>query len=50
MSERKISRYGWTPDLPDHRDHFYSAPYEVTSTLPISIDLTDRCPAVYDQR
>ncbi len=25
----KISRYGWLPDLPDHRDHFYAAPVEV---------------------
>jgi C1A family cysteine protease len=23
---RKIARYGWTPDLPDQRDHQYAAP------------------------
>ena len=23
---RKIKRYGWIPDLPDHRDHLYAAP------------------------
>jgi len=25
----KVSRYGWVPDLPDHRDHLYAAPVEV---------------------
>ena len=30
----KISRYGWLPDLPDHRDHFYAAPVEWVEALP----------------
>ena len=25
----KISRYGWLPDLPDHRDFLYAAPAEI---------------------
>lgn len=39
--------YGWRPDLPDHRDHFYSAPAHIM--LPSSVDLRSHCPVVYDQ-
>ncbi len=46
---RQIQRYGWIPDLPDHRDHLYAAPARVLQTLPSSIDLTAQCPPVYDQ-
>ncbi len=46
---RKIARYGWIPDLPDQRDHLYTAPREVLLALPGSIDLRPQCPAVYDQ-
>ncbi len=46
MSTHK-KRYGWRPDLPDHRDHvleaFRAAP------LPKYVDLRPKCPAVYDQ-
>ena len=35
----KISRYGWLPDLPDHRDHYYAAPVEVAGVLPAKTDL-----------
>jgi len=45
----KISRYGWLPDLPDHRDHFYAAPVERAGALPASVDLRPQCPPVYDQ-
>ena len=45
----KISRYGWLPDLPDHRDHYYAAPVEKAAVLPVSTDLRDQCPPVYDQ-
>jgi C1A family cysteine protease len=45
----KIKRYGWTPDLPDHRDHLYAAPYEVLRKLPAQVDMRNQCPAVYDQ-
>ncbi len=30
----KIARYGWLPDLPDQRDHFYAAPVELAGVLP----------------
>jgi C1A family cysteine protease len=46
---RKIQRYGWVPDLPDHRDHLYAAPPRFLTALPPSVDLRPSCPAVYDQ-
>ena len=46
---RKVVRYGWIPDLPDHRDIMYAAPYDVVKALPAKVDLTSKCPAVYDQ-
>ena len=45
----KISRYGWLPDLPDQRDHFYAAPVMRAGALPASADLRPQCPPVYDQ-
>jgi C1A family cysteine protease len=46
---RPTARYGWIPDLPDHRDHIYGAPLPVLATLPPSVDLRADCPKVYDQ-
>ena len=46
---RQIARYGWTPDLPDQRDHLYAAPPPIVGQLPRCADLTSSCPAVYDQ-
>jgi len=45
----KIARYGWLPDLPDERDHFYAAPVELAGVLPAKVDLRPQCPPVYDQ-
>ena len=45
----KIKRYGWTRDLPDHRDHLYAAPKATLAALPASVDLRGQCPPVYDQ-
>jgi C1A family cysteine protease len=42
-------KYGWAPDLPDHRDHLYSAPQPVLAKLPPKKDLRSGCPPVYDQ-
>lgn len=47
--ERKIKRYGWSPDLPDGRDMMYAAPFEQLAALPDKVDLRDKCPEVYDQ-
>src|SRR6266436_3557786 len=49
-SNHKIQKYGWVPDLPDHRDFLYSAPQAVLGAkLPKSVDLRPNCPPVYDQ-
>ena len=45
----QTAKYGWIPDIPDHRDHLYGAPIRTLQTLPPSVDLTAKCPAVYDQ-
>ena len=48
---RRPQRYGWIPDLPDHRDFLYAAPAPTLRALPTSVDL--RGPlfqTVYDQR
>ena len=42
-------KYGWAPDLPDQRDHLYSAPQPILAKLPPKKDLRSGCPAVYDQ-
>jgi C1A family cysteine protease len=45
----KIFRYGWLPDLPDHRDYLYAAPVAIVGALPTVVDLRAQCPPVYDQ-
>lgn len=47
--QRKIKRYGWIPDIPDHRDLVYSAPMAMVKKLPTKVDLRTACPPVYDQ-
>ena len=45
-----LRRYGWTPDVPDHRDHLYSTPGLQLKALPPAVDLRSHCPStVYDQ-
>jgi C1A family cysteine protease len=39
LTERKIKKYGWIPDLPDNRDLPYAAPHALLQTLPPSVDL-----------
>jgi|SRR5665213_1896889 len=34
LTQRKIARYGWLPDLPDARDHLYAAPMEMLGAIP----------------
>lgn len=46
---QKIKRLGWKPDIPDHRDHIYSAPVALAAALPPRVDLRPSCPPVYDQ-
>jgi C1A family cysteine protease len=49
MGLRRLSRYGWVPDLPDVRDYLYAAAPSVVANLPTRVDLRDNCPKVYDQ-
>ena len=46
---RKIQKFGWVPDLPDHRDHLYAAPQPVLAVLPAKVDLRKKCPPVLNQ-
>jgi C1A family cysteine protease len=46
---RRIGRYGWKPDLPDHRDFYYAVAPPIAAALPAKIDLRPQCPPVYDQ-
>jgi len=44
--------FGWTPDVPDNRDHTYAAPLAkltAAAPLPNKVDLRKKCPAVYNQ-
>lgn len=49
LPSRTIHKLGWIPDLPDMRDHLYSAPQATMAALPAQVDLRANCPAVYDQ-
>ncbi|MGH8040544.1 MAG: C1 family peptidase [Rudaea sp.] len=46
---RTPSWYGWIPDLPDQRDHFYGVLHAAPARLPAKIDLRAHCPPVEDQ-
>jgi len=46
---RNTSHYGWVPDLPDARDHLFSAPRLAIANPPPKTDLRAGLPAVYDQ-
>ena len=49
LYRRTLRRYGWLPDMPDHRDHMYAAPAKVLKALPARVDLRPQCPPVYHQ-
>jgi len=42
-------RYGWQPDLPDHRDFSYAATRAAIRKLPVWIDFRAKLSAGYDQ-
>jgi C1A family cysteine protease len=47
---RAKARYGWNRDMPDQRDHFFSAPLDkFPQGVPPTVDLRSHCPPVYDQ-
>lgn len=47
--QRRIGRYGWKPDLPDHRDFLYATPPATAAALPTKVDLRPQCPPVCNQ-
>jgi len=47
LAVRTQKRYGWRPDHPDMRDFLMAV--EPLKTLPVSVSLRDKMPAVYDQ-
>jgi C1A family cysteine protease len=49
MITRKIARYGWVRDLPDHRDFKFAARRPMPVDLQPMVDLRPKCPPVYDQ-
>lgn len=50
MKTRQIERFGWLPDLPDHRDKLYEPAQSFAfAGLPASVDLRPKCPPVVDQ-
>jgi hypothetical protein len=51
MAESKLGRkYSWKQSLPDHRDHIYSAPHSIITSLPPIVDLRPHMPKIYDQQ
>jgi C1A family cysteine protease len=46
---RHIKKFGWIPDLPDARDHVFSAPIPLMGAMPAKVDLRPGCPPVLNQ-
>jgi C1A family cysteine protease len=49
LEHRRIAGFGWKPDLPDVRDHYFAVLPATMKKLPPKLDLRPRCPPVYDQ-
>jgi C1A family cysteine protease len=49
LKARRITRYGWLPDLPDQRDFIFAARHALPVRLPVSVDLRPTCSPVEDQ-
>src|SRR5947209_4159901 len=49
INKRSPQWYGWLPDLPDHRDLFYSAVAPRLVSPPAKVDLRSKCSPVEDQ-
>ena len=45
---RKIKRYGYKPDLGDHRDHYYAPKAQIEAIAP-AVDLRPQMPRVWNQ-
>jgi C1A family cysteine protease len=44
-----LKKLGWKPDVPDQRDHRFSLPHVSAQALPPKVDLSPKCPPVWDQ-
>jgi C1A family cysteine protease len=42
-------KYGWKPDLPDHRDFEYALHFTAPAVIPQTVDLRKQCSKVEDQ-
>ena len=49
IHKRSPQWYGWLPDLPDHRDLYYSAVAPRLVSPPAKVDLRSKCSPVEDQ-
>ncbi len=49
INTRSPRWYGWLPDLPDHRDLFFSAVAPRLAALPRKVDMRSKCSPVEDQ-
>lgn len=49
LERRRIAGFGWMPDLPDARDHYFAVKPATMRKLPATVDLRPGCPSVYDQ-
>jgi len=48
VTEFKYKKYGWRPQLPDHRDYYHL--FDKSKNKNVNcVDLRDKCPPVYDQ-
>jgi C1A family cysteine protease len=51
FTSRKVARYGWKPDLPDHRDLLAPPHHQFTAAkLPDYVDMRAQVPYIYDQK
>jgi len=49
MAKKKLKKYGWIPDTPDHRDLKFTAPRHLAEDIPSHVDLRPQMPPIYDQ-
>jgi C1A family cysteine protease len=49
ITNSETKKYGWIPDLPDHRDIMYSVVRAIPAKLPPTADLRPTCSKVEDQ-
>jgi C1A family cysteine protease len=47
--QERIAGFGWKPDLPDIRDHYFAVAPLTLTKLPPKADLRPKCPPVYNQ-